>query len=314
VAKFKHKLTILIPTRDRPEELRRLLESLSTQSVLPDRVVVVASGTQAAKDVVSEFPGLNLEYLYTDRAGTSWQRNAGLAALKPSCTLVGFFDDDVTLDPGALEKMLTFWETATPDVGAAGFNFRNLLATETQRKWSLRSVVRLYDTFMIGGESEGKVLPSGFPTPIFPATANLYTEWLETLGITLRREVVDEFRFDDFFAGYSYLEHVEYTYRVSRKYKLCVVSNAWVTHHSGPIRNSYLLGKMQVTNRLHFVLKHKELSSLRCCFALVLHLFFNLAVGLMLLDGGYLKRALGNCVGFADLAALRLAPVEGTVK
>lgn len=314
MGKFKHNLTILIPTRDRPKELRRLLESLSTQSVLADRVVVVASGTQVSKEVVNEFSKWNFQYIHVARAGTSWQRNAGLGVLDPSCNLVGFFDDDVVLDPNALEVMLTFWETAPPDVGGAGFNFHNVLAPETRRKWSLGSVVQLYKTLMLKNESKGSVLASGFPTPIFPADENIHVEWLETLGLTLRREVVEQFKFDDFFAGYSYLEHVEYTYRVSHKYKLCVVSNAWVTHYSGPIRNSYSLGRMQVINRIHFVRKNKELSPMRCYLALVAHMFFNATVGVLLRDSGYVKRAWGNCVGLSQVAMGRVLPVAEDVK
>lgn len=311
---FKHKITILIPTKDRPEQLRRLLQSLSIQTALPDRVVVVASGSPVSQDVVNEFRQLNVQYVHVDRAGTSWQRNAGLAVLDPSCTLVGFFDDDVVLEPDALEKMLTFWETAPAEVGAAGFNFRNLLAPETRRKWALRPLVRLYETLMLGEKPKGKVLRSGFPTPIFPATEDIYTDWLETLALTLRREVVDQFKFDDFFAGYSYLEHVEYTYRVSHKYKLYVVSHAWVSHHSGPITNSYLLGKMQVINRIHFVRKFRELSPVKCYFALLVHMFFNLVVGAALRNGGYFQRAWGNCAGLTLVLTRRQAPVTGDVK
>ena len=311
---FRNQITVIVPTRDRPKELRRLLASINNQTVLPGRVVVVASGTAVSKQVAAEFPALNLDYIHVDRAGTSWQRNAGIEALDPGCTLVGFFDDDVVLDLDALEKMLTFWESAPPELGAAGFNFHNMLAPETQRKWSLGSVARLYKTFMLGKERKGTVLRSGFPTPIFPASEDIYPDWLETLGLTLRREVVDEFKFDDFFAGYSYLEHVEYTYRVSRKYKLCVVSNAWVTHHSGPIRNSYLLGKMQVINRVHFVRKNPNLCLARCYFTLGLHTLFNVAVGALLRDSGYFKRAWGNCVGLSQAALGKITPVQGGVK
>jgi len=310
----RHKLTILVPTMDRPKQLRRMLESLSVQSVLPARVVVVAAGTQESRSVVNEFPKLDIQYIHLTRAGTSWQRNAGLKALDPSSTLVGFLDDDVVLEPGALEAMLAFWENAPADLGGAGFNFRNVLAPETQRKWSLRSLVRLYDTIMIGKEPKGKVLPSGYPTPVYPITQDTFADWLETLALVFRREVVQQFQFDDFYAGYSYLEHVDYTYAVSRKYRLCIVSNAWVTHYSGPIRNSYLLGKMQVINRIHFVRKHEELSFPRCYLTLLLHTFFNLAVGVLLRDLGYFKRAGGNCVGLGQVAVGRMAPVAGDVK
>jgi glycosyltransferase involved in cell wall biosynthesis len=309
----KHKLTIVVPTKDRPNQLRRMLESLGLQSSLPDQVVVVASGSEESREVVNQFSSLNIQYIHLSRAGTSWQRNAGLKVVDPASTLVGFLDDDIVLEPDALEAMLAFWEEAPADVGGAGFNFRDILVPETERKWKLRPIIWLYNAFMLRNERKGRVLRSGFPTPIFPVSENTYTDWLEALFV-FRKEVTERFQFDDFFAGYSYLEQVDFSYTVSRKYKLCVVCDARMTHYSDHIRNSYLLGKMQVINRIHFVRKHEELSSPRCYFTLMLHMFFNVAVGVLLRDMGYFKRAWGNCVGLCQVAVGRMAPVAGDIK
>ena len=50
----------------------------------------------------------------------------------------------------------------------------------------------------------------------------------------------------------GYLEDVDYSYRVGRKYRLAVVAEAGVDHLSGSItgRKNFLLGKWQVMNRL----------------------------------------------------------------
>jgi glycosyltransferase involved in cell wall biosynthesis len=291
-----------------------MLESLRIQSSLPDQVAVVASGSQESRRVVDEFPSLNIRYLHISRPSASGQRNVGLKLVDTEATLVGFLDDDIVLQPDAFEAMLAFWEQAPPDVGGAGFNFRNIAAPETERKWKLRPTAWLYNTFMLRNEPDGRVLRSGFPTPIYPVTYNTYVDWLESLGFVFRKEVAEQFQFDEFFEGYSYLEFLDYTYRISRKYTLCVVSNAWVTHYSSPIRDSYLLGKKQVINRIYFVRKHPQLSLLRCCLTLVLHMFFNVAVGALLRDIGYFRRAWGNCVGFGQTVGGRIGPVAGGVK
>jgi GT2 family glycosyltransferase len=284
------------------------------QSCLPDQVAVVASGSEESRRVVDEFPSLNVQYLHISRPSASRQRNAGLKLVDKEATLVGFLDDDIVLEPDAFEAMLAFWEQAPPDVGGAGFNFRNITAPETERKWKLRPTVWLYNTFMLRNERKGRVLRSGFPTPIYPVSHNTYVDWLESLGFLLRKEVVDQFQFDEFFEGYSYLEFLDYTYRISRKYRLCVVSNACITHYSSPIKDSYLLGKKQVINRIHFVRKHEELSLPRCYFTLLLQMFFSVAVGILLLDLGYFKRAWGNCAGLYKLAAGQVDAVEGGIK
>jgi glycosyltransferase involved in cell wall biosynthesis len=291
-----------------------MLESLRIQSFPPDQVAVVASGSEESRGVVNEFPSLNIQYLHISRPSASRQRNAGLQLADPEATLVGFLDDDIVLAPDAIEAMLAFWEQAPPDVGGAGFNFRNILAPETERKWKLRPTVWLYNTFMLRNERKGRVLRSGFPTPIYPAGQNTYVDWMESLGFVFRKDVVEQFQFDDFFEGYSYLEFLDYTYSISRKYRLCVVSNAWVTHYSSPIKDSYLLGKKQVINRIYFVRKHPPLSLVRCCLSLVLHMFFNVGVGILLGDIGYFRRAWGNCVGFGQMVGGRMRPVAGAIK
>jgi len=313
MSRFKYTLTIVVPTKDRPNELRRMLESLAAQSHLPDEVIVAGEG-EGVGDVTGEFLQLNAKFLNVPGLSICEARNAGARVARPDVTLIGFMDDDIVLEPGALEAMLAFWETAPAEVGGAGFNFRNVLAPETERKWKLRPTTWMYDLFMLRNQPKGVVLRSGFPTPLYPVTENLYVDWLETIGLVLRREVVERFQFDDFFTGYTYMDHLDYTYGVSRRYKLCVVSNAWLTHYSSPIRNSYLLGKKQVINRVHFVRKHPELSVLRCCFILGLHVVFNLVVGCLLWDGGYLRRAWGNCAGFAQMASGRMRPVPGGIK
>jgi hypothetical protein len=71
---------------------------------------------------------------------------------------------------------------------------------------------------------------------------------------------------------------------------------------------------MQIINRIHFVRKYKELSSSRCYLVLLLHMFFNVAVGVLLRDAEYFKRAWGNCVGLAQVVGGRIVPVGGDVR
>jgi glycosyltransferase involved in cell wall biosynthesis len=291
-----------------------MLESLRVQSILPDQVVVVAAGSEESRAVVNQFPSLNSQYIHVSRAGISRQRNAGIRALDTASTLVGYLDDDIVLQPDAIEAMLAFWETAPSDVGGAGFNFRNVLAPETARKWSLRPAQFLYRLFLGRDSQKGRVLRSGFPTPIYPVDETIQVEWLEPLAVVFRKQVFDRFQWDERYEGYDYVGFVDFTYTVSKEFRLCVVSDAWVTHYPGSIRNSYVLGIMQVVNRVYFVRKHPELSLPRCLVTLGLHAVWNVAVGLMLRDTGYLKRAWGNCVGFGLVVGGGMGAVSGGIK
>ena len=118
------KLALVVPTIGRLAELRRMLKSLAEQSQLPHQVIIVDEG-KAGEDFADEFPRLNLQILSMPAGSTSAKRNAGARAAARDITLIGFLDDDIVLEPGALEAMLTFWEQPLPEKGGAGFNLVN---------------------------------------------------------------------------------------------------------------------------------------------------------------------------------------------
>ncbi len=311
---MSHKrLALVIPTKDRSVELKRMLESLAAQTCLPDQVIIVDEAEESDA-LARELSQLSITTIAFPGGSAAAKRNRGLLSVNPRFDLIGFMDDDIVLAPNAIQEMLSFWEKAPETLGGAGFNIRNLTTPETSQKWKLRPLVWIYDSLVGKSERKGSVLPSGFPTPIYPVTENTYVDWLETMALVFRGDVVKQFQFDEFFEGYSYLEFLDYTFAISRKYRLCVVGDAWITHYSSPIKRSYLLGKKQVINRLFFVRKHPELSQFRCCLTLVTQMFFNVVVGVLLRDSGHIQRACGNCVGFALIASGRMQPVSGGIK
>ena len=97
--------SIVVATRDRPEELRKCLSSLLQQrSSRSFEIVVVDNRPQSGRTppIVAEFPGVRL--VSEPRGGLSYARNAGFAAATGDilvCT-----DDDVTFPTNWLEKLL----------------------------------------------------------------------------------------------------------------------------------------------------------------------------------------------------------------
>jgi glycosyltransferase involved in cell wall biosynthesis len=312
----RFRLAVVIPTKDRPGHLRALLTSLAQQSRLPDEVVIVASGGAESEAVASEFECLPVRFIYDPSASTTCARNMGASAVNADIELIAFVDDDVVFERDAIERMVAFWETAPDGVGGAGFNSRlGKLDKETAMKWSLKPVQRWYRWFLGNRrQKKGSVLPNGFPVPYCPTDSTIEVRWLETTAIVFRRGVLERYRFDEAFGGYDYLAFVDFTYSISKQFKLFVVGDAWFSHYSSPIRDSYALGKKQILNRIYFVRKHPELSLPRCLGALVLHTGFNLAVGLMLRDRGYFQRVHGNLVGFIQAAMGRTEPAGGGIK
>jgi peptidoglycan/xylan/chitin deacetylase (PgdA/CDA1 family)/GT2 family glycosyltransferase len=101
-------ISVVIATRGRPEQLRRCLRSLTTQTRAPDRIVIVenVSDDAATREVVDQARAAGLPCVLTrePQPGLGRAHNRGL----PLCPegIVAITDDDVVTDPEWLEQIL----------------------------------------------------------------------------------------------------------------------------------------------------------------------------------------------------------------
>ena len=121
--------SVVICTRDRPNELRRCLSSLPEQSFPPAEVIVVdnASSGSETREVALAAGAI---YVREDRPGLDIARNRG--AKRASSEIVAYTDDDVLLHPNWLEQLIAAFDR--PSVGAVtGLVLPAEIATEAQR-------------------------------------------------------------------------------------------------------------------------------------------------------------------------------------
>jgi len=287
------KIAFVVATKDRPTDIRNLLGSLAHQSQLPDQVVIVDASARPVEDVAGEFPSLGIRYIRHLPPSASAQRNAGIKAVDPDVDLIGFLDDDAVLDPGAMEAMMQFWHGASADVGGCGFNWMNPSPRGKLGTW-LKST-SLVGWFGLYSREQGKVMPSGWQTLAVAVPETMFVEWLSSCASIWRRQVFEEFGFDEWFDGYSYLEDLDFSYSVGKRYRLAIVANAGFRHY--PSRagrgSAYRFGMVEVRNRLYFVRK-QGLSIPRCYGATLIRLL--ITVGSIVLGGSQAKlaRAAGN--------------------
>jgi glycosyltransferase involved in cell wall biosynthesis len=290
-------ICFIVPTKDRPGDLRRMLASLAAESHLPDRIIVVDSSAAPVDRIVDGFRGrLSIDYLHHQPPSASGQRNAGIAAAPDDIDLIGFLDDDAILEPDALERMLAFWEKAPADLGGAACNMVNHPARAFSRlkRWKIVRALGVYD------DEPGRVTPSGWHTTTGCVSKDTYVDWISSCAVFWRSEILKTSRFDEFFSGYSYLEDLDFSYTVRRHWRLAVVADARYRHYPSPVRHlhQYGFGKTEVRNRLYFVKKH-GLSYPKCWLGLVTRMGISLFDAGARLDPGSLRRALGNCAGMA---------------
>jgi GT2 family glycosyltransferase len=300
------KIAIIIPTVGRSDDLRRMLHSLTQQSRRPDQVVIVDEAGEG-NALAREFHQLNISVTTFPRGSASAKRNRGLQCVAPEINLIGLMDDDIVLEPQALEATLRFWEKAPEDLGGVSLNVLNDPADFATwlKKSKLASWLGLY------GTERGKVLRSGFHVPLRHISETIYVDWLPTYCVTYPKRVLEAYSFDEFFVGYSYLEDLEFSYRIRKKYRLAVVADARFSHFPSAIGrpNWYLFGKKEVINRLYFVSKHRELSRPQCYFRLVVRTLLTLVEGIGKFESSPFQRVAGNFAGLALVARSGIRPV-----
>jgi GT2 family glycosyltransferase/O-antigen/teichoic acid export membrane protein len=98
-------VSVIIPTRNRPDDLRLCLASLREQTHASFEVLVVdndpASGVTAP--IVAEAGDPRFRYVAEARQGSSTARNTGIGVAAGS--IIAFTDDDVVVDPRWLETL-----------------------------------------------------------------------------------------------------------------------------------------------------------------------------------------------------------------
>jgi len=142
---------------------------------------------------------------------------------------------------------------------------------------------------------KGLVMPSGWATMIGEVEENIFVQWLPTLASVWRKEILGKYSFEEKFTEYSYLEDLDFSYGVSRMYRLAVLAKAGVFHYHSPAGRigSYKFGKIEVANRLFLVKKH-GLSFGSCYLAIFIRLFMTVGAAVKGMDKNLLLRALGN--------------------
>lgn len=128
-------VSVVIATRDRPDDLRACLASLAAQRTSRSFEVIVVDNHPASgitPPVVAEFPGVRL--VPETRPGLSYARNRGIAAARGD--IIATTDDDVACSPSWIEELAAAF--AREDVGIVTGNVLPLaLDTRAQQLFEM---------------------------------------------------------------------------------------------------------------------------------------------------------------------------------
>jgi glycosyltransferase involved in cell wall biosynthesis len=151
-------IAVVVPTRDRPEALRRCLRALRAQTAAIE-IVVVDDGSAAASDVRDAAEESAARLLRREGEGPAAARNAGFRAV--GAAVVCFTDDDCEPEPGWAQALAA---PILSGVAAAsgGVVLAAASSSAADRAWSV-----------IVAHLQREAAAAGTASPGFAATANL---------------------------------------------------------------------------------------------------------------------------------------------
>lgn len=288
------KITLIICTKDRPLDMRNLLTSIVQQTRRPDRMIVIDGSDNPIEHVLKEFPSLSIEYRAVRPPSLPKQRNVGIDILGNEDSWVGFLDDDLVLLENTLEELEKFVDRESQKPGKELVGAGLAMNNEGQMGFNWWRSFLLLDKW-----PGGVFTPSGCPAAIRSGHEDMDLEWLYGGATFWKSKVYREFKFDEWFDGTGYYEDVDFSYRVSRKYRLAFSSKSRCFHYHHPVRTEKLfpLGVWQITGWWYFVSKTKSFSSACVLWSMLGLAANNLGMGLVRPAGNRWRRGLGNLKG-----------------
>jgi GT2 family glycosyltransferase len=247
------KSSIIICTKDRPDDLRNFINSLHQQTFLPIELIIIdASEENRTKSLLSGYIDNSLyevKYIRTS-PGLTRQRNIGIQVSQGQ--YVFFFDDDVVLDKRYIETIIaTFKRFKDCNVGGISGRITNI---KIDRSF-LDSIFK--KLFLLTEYGKGKLKFSGFPAHRNDERLAL-VEVLSGCCMAFERKIFTKYMFDEKLTGYSYMEDVDFTYRVSREFNLIYQPEAKLKHYASTYKtnDTRQLRRMLAQNHLYLFKKN----------------------------------------------------------
>lgn len=209
-SKIKLPISVLIPTMNRPNTLKRTLETYMQGNYIPSQVIVVDQSAEAGvreevENVVREYSDLaEVVYVYQKVPSSTTARNTAYKYAQEE--IVIFSDDDIDVYHDTLfmihQKMA---DTSISMIAGIDDNM--------QSRTSILSYVfgmKSYKNRKIGHVT--KSMLGRFPISI--ENKQVDTMWAMGFFFVVRKSLVDKFqlRWDETLTGYAYAEDLDFTY------------------------------------------------------------------------------------------------------
>tara|TARA_E500000178_G_scaffold337467_1_gene376687 strand:+ start:549 stop:1445 length:897 start_codon:yes stop_codon:yes gene_type:complete len=291
-----NKISIIIPTKDRLNFLKNTLKNLDKNNFFFDEIIIVDSSLKKIRNYNLNFLSFKIKRkikLIYSSSGTALQRNIGLKNINRKNEYVMFLDDDIIFEKRALNKMSIFLKNIPNFIIGIGFNNnleikKNFI--EKIKKTKFIKKLKIYS------DNPGIVTKSGWQTKITKVNFNRLTYWLSTQASIFNLKKIKKINFDENLGIYSYLEDLDFSYKVSKLGKLIIYSKSFYITKNIVSRSNLSFGIKELLNRYIFV-KNNKLSKKYFLIGSFILTLKNLAQ-IFFFDIKKFNRGLGNLISY----------------
>jgi glycosyltransferase involved in cell wall biosynthesis len=217
-------LEIVVATKNRPDQIARLLQSISNSSKIPAKIIIVYHGSILKSQLLLSNPLLNLQFIQSEIASQIFQKKLGLKALSRDCEWVFFLDDDVVIETNTLDKLFELYVANNAVGNYAGFGLAIKNRAMQHHSTSVNFLLYLVKLYSY---KPGHVTMGGHPQTYLNQRTDCEVQWLNGISLWQTKYIDSYFDLPDL-ANYGAYEDVMFSYRVSRKNKLLFVANVYV--------------------------------------------------------------------------------------
>lgn len=302
---MKQTLSVLIPTRDRFDDISKCILNIVNQSCIPETIIVVDSsdkdGLKERLERKIEKAGIEFIYTKSEIKSTAIQRNMGIE--KNSKDLILILDDDVLLENTFISEIKKVFQADTEStVGAVVGKI-----IDRERLGFISSIIR--KLFFLSENGKGEVKKSWAANNYLNITQITPVSWASGGCSTFRSIVFKYDQFDENLMGYSYMEDLDYSFRIGKKWKLLFNPDALCIHNHNNSPSTRLKSnekqKMFMQNFHYFFLKNmSQRFDYKFCHYwsymgyLIRGLFFERDLGFIL---GTIQGIILSCLGKNEL-------------
>ena len=265
------KLTLIICTYMRPKPLLQLLQSVQSQTVYPNEILIIDGSLDNETEVVlkeNSFENLSYFLVSNQDRGLTKQRNFGISKVGIAIEIVCFLDDDTVLENNYFEEILKSYSQFPDALGVGGYiinesecefvgkNYTPKIDEYYFDGWKRKDGSRFILRKKLGLDSDcppgfSSLFSHGRSVGFLPPSDKIYEVELLMGGVSsFRKKVFETLQFSTYFEGYGLYEDADFSLRLSKTGKLYLNTAAKLSHfHDSSGRpNQYKYGKMVVRN------------------------------------------------------------------